>query len=151
VEMLRLLGGKDQPTLSDWKAAAATALTIQEVTATVAGARGEGRAQHGHSRYGGSSVNEMSTDQEGDEAVDGDDGHAEGQPSTAINKMGGRPTRGRPREKKSGFRLPQDVYERCFKRGLCLQCFKAGHRMHDDACPEKGQLRRLPAPGELKD
>jgi hypothetical protein len=153
VEMLRILGGKDRPTLSEWKMAAAKAVQIQEVTSTTM--RGEGRSQRGRwdqNRFAALSVNEMDTDQESgrDEGEAQEPGDTEGQPSVSVQQMNGRQASSRGKKTQKPQLLTPEQYRQCVEEDRCFQCYKTGHHIGDDACPEKGKKKRKPAAGELK-
>ena len=44
--------------------------------------------------------------------------------------------------------VTDEEYQQVMAKGLCLQCYKTGHRIKD--CKEKGQKRRKPTAEELK-
>ena len=151
-EMLRGIGAKQQPTLSDWKTAAVNALRIREILAPSRRASqlaGRGRdfyRSQGQARTSTTSVN----------AVDGGEDE-EGQGETTdldgeAAQIEGRPKSSRPSRPpgKAGFRLPDEVYRRVMEKKLCLQCYRPGHRIGEAACKEKGQNKRMPTEQELK-
>lgn len=146
MEVLRLLAGNDQPTLSQWKTAAANAVHLRQV-ATAGGLRPSGaggnrnqfRSWHQSRGTPGEKVNELSGD--GDDESEADD------PGSAqLQQMQDRKGPSRI-PGKSGFRLPDEVYQRVMEKRLCLQCYKPGHRI--SACKEKGQKKRMPTEQEL--
>jgi hypothetical protein len=150
-ETLRFLGTNDEPSLAEWKLAAASAYTVrQNFAAAAATIPAANRPNPGYkprwgqaSRPTGATVNEMG---EGET----EEGGAEGWVEVGAHQVEGRSSiRSRTSQSGKGFRLPDDVFAQVRAKQLCLQCYKPGHRIGDSACPEKGQPRRKPAPGEL--
>ena len=152
-EMARIIALKStadaEPSLADWKAAAVSAeyiLKMQSSGPSAYDARG-GRdqpRQYGR-QYGGDArapVNELT------ETAD-DEGDAEEPEFVMVQQMEGRkgPPRSSPRQ---SFRLPPEEYRVVMQKGLCLQCYKVGHRIGEAVCKEKGQARRRPTAAELK-
>jgi hypothetical protein len=143
-EMLRVLAGNDQPTLSQWKTAAVKAVHIQEITSTSLRATGGTRSafwrNQGQARTPTAPVNAAG-------GGAGEEGETEDLDTEAAQQIEGRVRSGRgPR---GPLLLSTDEFRTVMEKKLCLQCYKPGHRRGDDTCPEKGQKRRRPAPGEL--
>jgi hypothetical protein len=159
-EILRILAGNDQPTLSEWKSAAAKGEQILSLTAQSRKAAPDGRPQQGW-RQGNRfsslqrvSVDETSGDyasQEGErEREEGETEGAEGQVSARLQHVQGR--KGPPRHVRRGPpgpRLTDEEFSKVMEKQLCFQCYKKGHRMGDAACSEAGKPRRRPKPEEL--
>ena len=150
-EMLRGLGAKEQPTLSDWKTAAVHALRIREIltpsrrASQLAGRGRDFYRNQGQARTSSVPANAM-------DGGEGDEGEGETMDLDAeAAQIEGRPKSGRPSRPpgKRGFRLPDEVYRKVMEKRLCLQCYKPGHRIGD--CKEKGKNRRMPTEQELKD
>jgi hypothetical protein len=143
--MTYMLGGTDQPTLSQWKAVAARAVQVKQVTAAARKGRQQSRrAWNWRAPSSTERVNELN------EGVGGEEGETEDPGSAAAQQMQvGR--RGPPRNSKSSPRLLTDEeYKLVMDKGLCLQCYKPGHRRGEAACKEKGKERRKPSADELK-
>jgi hypothetical protein len=150
-EALRILtiqvDGTADPSLTQWKAAAAKAVHLREVTRSVGSHRG-GTAPGGPPRWRQSNryeqlatVNEMNSVGEVDSGEAGDAPLGQQPHTAAIHRLDSRP----PRE-----RLLTDEQEKKVKDGrLCWQCYQPGHRRGDDACKERGKPRRKPKAGEL--
>ena len=159
-EILRILAGNDQPTLSEWKSAAAKGEQILSLTAQSRKAAPEGRPQQGwrhvnrFSSLQRVSVDETSGDyasQEGEhEREEGETEGSEGQTSAKLQQVQGRKGPSRyVRRGPPGPRLTDDEFSKVLEKQLCFQCYKKGHRMGDAACPEAGKPRRRPKPEEL--
>ena len=153
-EMQRILAVLDQePSLSQWKSAAVKAEQILKLTAVNWRAGGGGREypRWGH-RPGGEShtqttgavgrVHEMSEGVEGEDDTDN--------PGAALQQVQGRKDSYR-RTPRWPPLLTTEEHNKVMAKGLCLQCYKPGHRIKDDVCKEKGQKRRKPTAEELKD
>jgi hypothetical protein len=139
--MMIMLGGIDQPTLSQWKAAAAKAVQVRQVT--VASQRGRQqaiRAWNWQRATPTERVNELS------EGVEEEEGKNDPGATAAVQQMQGR----RPRPKSSTPFLPDDVWEKVKAKGVCFQCYQPGHMRGDATCKEKGKPRRQPTAEELK-
>jgi hypothetical protein len=149
-EMQRILAvHKDDPTLRQWKSAAVKAERIQRLTAAANSVRGGGRDQprwgHRHggdTRTPGATVNQLSGDGEVEEEDSEDPGAA------SVQQMQGRKGTVRRTPQRSPPLLTDEEYQQVMAKGLCLQCYKTGHRIKD--CKEKGQKRRKPTAEELK-
>ena len=150
-EMLRILGGKEEISLSEWKTAAVKAVQIEALTANsqrnsgVNGQQSQQRWGQGN-RYGSLAVQEMSAEPGSEEATE----KAEGQAGADVQQMQGRKAAGPFRPRGSTFRLPDEEWKVVLEKGLCLQCYKQGHRMGDLSCPDRGKPRRRPTQAELK-
>jgi hypothetical protein len=140
--MTYMLGGIDQPTLSQWKAVAARAVQVKQVTAAARKGRLQSRrAWNWRGSVPTEKVNEVSEGVEGEEETD-DSGAA------TVQQMQGR--RGSTRNSKPPLILSNQEYKLVMDKGLCLQCYKPGHCRGDAACKEKGKERRKPTAEELK-
>jgi hypothetical protein len=141
-----ILGANDQPTLSEWKSAAARAVQMGLVEAAAR------RGKHQFQRAGGNwhrgqgrdnvavRVNEL-------EGVEGEGEETDDNPGAGVNQMHGR--RGRPGGPKPDL-VDDEDWKRVLDKKLCWQCYKPGHFRGDDACKEKGKQRRKPTAEELK-
>jgi hypothetical protein len=154
-EMLRILGGKEEITLSEWKTAAVMAAKIEALTANSQRSNGaNGQQSHNRwaqgNRYGSLAVQEMNTEQGSEDSTE----KAEGQAGADVQQMQGRksstsgykPGSFRPR----GPYLPPDEWKVVVDKNLCKQCYKAGHHIGDPSCPDKGKPKRRPTQAELK-
>ena len=151
-EMQRILAGhNDDPTLSQWKSAAVKGEHILKLLAGSGRFGGGGRDQprwgqrpSAEVRTPGATVTVNELD---DDVVDEED-DAEN-PGAAVQQMQGRKgaTRTTPRPPQL---LSNDEYRQVVEKRLCFQCYKAGHRINDAACKERGQKRRKPTAAELK-
>ena len=149
-EMLRILGGKEKISLSEWKNAAVSALKICTLTATSQRHRDGGSAGQqpqrwgqGH-KYGHMAVHEMNTEGDSEEQTEKSEAH----PVVNVQQMQGKQIL--KSKSASGPRLLTDEQNQIvWKEGRCFQCYKKGHRIGDDVCKEKGKPRRKPAEGEL--
>jgi hypothetical protein len=141
--MTYMLGGTDQPTLSQWKAAAARAVQVKQVTAAARKGRQQSRRAWNW-RAPTERLNELSEGVEVEEETE-DPGAA------TVQQMQGR--RGPRRNPKPSTRDPplsDEEYKLVMTKGLCLQCYKPGHCRGDAACKEKGKERRKPTAEEVK-
>jgi hypothetical protein len=154
-EMLRILGGKETITLSEWKTAAVNAAKICALTAASQRQGGSGGSQpnrwgHNNKYAPLAGVNEMSA--EGD-SEDQTEDKGEGQPGASAQQMQGKRTGSsinRFKRPSGPFIKIEDEEKRVImEKGLCWQCYKAGHHIGDPACKEKGKPRRRPTKEEL--
>jgi len=134
-------------TLAQWKASTAVAWSAREVLKKN-DRQGERREpMNGRSSYTRpSTVNEMTTTAVRDEGQTqhGELEQEDGQSAvTTAHQM-------QTRNRAPGPRLlSEEEYKKVRADGRCLQCYKKGHRIGDDACKEKGKPRRRPVAGEL--
>ncbi len=87
-------------------------------------------------------MNQLSEDGEVEEVDSEDSGAA------SVQHMQGRKGTFRRTPPRSPPLLTDEEYQQVMAKGLCLQCYKTGHRIKD--CKEKGQKRRKPTAEELK-
>jgi len=96
LEMLRVIGGNDQPKLSEWKAAAVRAQEVRALQAFAKKQQGDSNAGRqrwaNNNRFGGLSAQEMNTEggnEEQQETEGQPGGKGEGQPGADVNQMQG--------------------------------------------------------------
>jgi len=139
-------------TLREWRAAAQNAYTILAIKR--AAARVESKSSFPTSRHGapGHTVRVNHAAAAGNEDnADGSLERDEGQPDAALDAAAAKGRQGQGGGKPKQPRMLTDTqYQQVRAESRCFQCYQTGHRAKDDACPEKGQPRRKPAPGELK-
>jgi hypothetical protein len=160
-EMLRILGGKERITLSEWKSAAVSAVKIVALTGNNSRQGGyQGQYQKwGGNRYAPLAVQEMSTDSSQEESAEKAEGQtgirAEGQSEAEVQQMQGRkaPSQAggfkRGSFKPRGPYIPPDEWKIVVDKNLCWQCYQQGHHIGDPACKDKGKPRRRPTQAEL--
>ena len=151
LEMLRIIGGNDQPKLSEWKAAAVKAHEVRALQAfakkQAEGHGGKQKWAH-NNRFGGLAVQGMNTEGGNEGQQEGPADHrGEGQTGADVNQLQGRRGGGSWRPRRSSFLLPDDEYRTVMEKGLCLQCYKPDHRIQD--CKEQGKPKRRPTKEEL--
>jgi hypothetical protein len=158
-------------TLSQWKASTAVVWSAREVLRTNEHRYRQGNAGRGGGRRNpfngrpqggaaGAAVQEMDTQEDPRVSeVDSDsDEETPGRPSATAQQMQAqkkgnnlrRPSRPPVGDRSQAPRLMTDEqFQVVLTKRLCFQCYKAGHRRGDDACPEKGKPRRKPTQAEL--
>jgi hypothetical protein len=132
-------------TLAQWKASTAVAWSAREVLKKNDRQEERREARNVRPSYiRPSAVNEMSTAVRDEDRSPQEPEPDEGQPPvTTAHQI-------QTRSRIPGPRLLSDEeYKKVRADGRCLQCYKKGHRIGDDACKEKGKPRRRPAAGEL--
>jgi hypothetical protein len=166
-EMLRILGGKERITLSEWKSAAVSAVKIVALTSNnntrQSGSQGQFQ-KWGGNRYAPLAVQEMNTEGSGhedrtDKGEGQAGGRAEGQPegSAEVQQMQGRKAssqaggfrQGPFKPRHGGPYIPPEEWKIVVDKNLCWQCYLPGHHIGDSACKDKGKPRRRPTQAEL--
>jgi hypothetical protein len=157
-------------TLSQWKASTAVVWSAREVLRANEqrqrqlyghGGRGGRRGQFTSRPQGGAAVGTQSSAQNMDTTSEEGQPNSEAEseedtPGAAAQQMqadrrGGRFRSSSRRPRSTGPRLLTDAQmQLVWDKRLCLQCYKPGHRIGEDACEEKGKPRRKPRADELK-
>jgi hypothetical protein len=153
-EMLRILGGKERITLSEWKSAAVSALKICTLTGTSqrhnAGNNGQQPQRWGQNRFGPLSVQEMdSATGSGSEGYINDKTESQPGATEEAHQMQGKKTAFSGFRRVPFLKLPADEYKIVVEKNLCWQCYQPDHHIGDPACKEKGKPKRRPTKAEL--
>jgi hypothetical protein len=164
-EILRILGPDNQePELSTWKQAAATAIRIRDITRE-ATRNQEGSGGRGYPSFPRAAAHNIQSAQVRDggeqaetwERQEGEEDAAAValQHATAAasrqNRQGGQSTGAASSESPSrpSF-LSEDEMTRLRAAGKCFRCFTKGHRARDQNCPARNKPRRKPTAEDLK-
>jgi hypothetical protein len=155
-EMLRILGGKEKITLSEWKSAAVSAVKIVALTGNSQRLGGNQGHKWGQSvnRFASLAVQEMNAENAHEEHTDkGEGAKTEGQSVVDVQQMQGRKSQTgsfrRGSFKPRGPLIPEEEWKVVVEKNLCWQCFQPGHHIGDPVCKDKGKPRRRPTQAEL--